>query len=194
MSAKAKPLRARASADDVVREDAATAAPDHLRASVSARKATVAATMRRPKDATVVVDDGETTGPVRVETSGIRVRRTAVDRVDDPPPATGPVLIERVTRAIERELLKIEAIVGGHHLKPQQRTEAERRARTLASLARTLGEVTRLRTEQQKVKPADDDSVPRDLDEFRRTLSRRLEQLVGVAAPVSAAGAERDGA
>ena len=150
--------------------------------------------MRRPKDTTVVVDDGETTGPVRVETSGIRVRRTAVDRVDDPPPAAGPVLIDRVTRAIERELLKIEVIVGGHHLKPQQRTEAERRARTLASLARTLSEVTRLRTEQQKVKPADDDSVPRDLDEFRRTLSRRLEQLVGVTAPGPAAGIERGGA
>jgi hypothetical protein len=48
-------------------------------------------------------------------------------------------LIERVTRAIERELSLIEVIVGGSHLKPQQRTEAERRARTLASLARTLG-------------------------------------------------------
>jgi hypothetical protein len=115
-----------------------------------------------------------------------RIKRTAVERIDDPPPASGALLLERVTRAIERELSLIEVIVGGSHLKPQQRTEAERRARTLASLARTLGEVTRLRAGQEKVKPADDDAVPRDLDEFRHALSRRLEQLVVPAAPVSA--------
>lgn len=119
-----------------------------------------------------------------------RVKRTAVERADDPPPAEGPLLIERVTRAIERELSLIEVIVGGNHLKSHQRTEAERRARTLASLARTLGEVTRLRAGQHKVKPADDDAVPRDLDEFRRTLSRRLEQLVAGPAAVPAPGHE----
>ena len=50
----------------------------------------------------------------------------------------------------------------------------------------TLGEVTRLRAGQHKVNPADDDAVPRDLDEFRRALSRRLEQLVAAPAPDSA--------
>ncbi|WP_347265307.1 hypothetical protein [Nitrobacter sp.] len=151
----------------------------------------MAATTRYVDDAPVILDeddDAAKAGLSRQRTRGTaarrkdqpspRVKRTAVERLDDPPPATGALLIERVTRAIERELSLIEVIVGGNHLKPQQRTEAERRARTLASLARTLGEVTRLRAGQEKVKPADDDAVPRDLDEFRRALSRRLEQMV----------------
>ncbi len=116
-------------------------------------------------------------------------RRTAVERLDDPPPASGAALIERVSRAVERELSQIEVIVGGHHVKPAQRTEAERRARTLASLAKTLGEVMRLRMQDQKVKPADDD-VPRDLDEFRQELSRRLERMVRSREAVSAGGDE----
>ena len=145
----------------------------------------MAATTRYVDDAPVILDeddDAAKAGLSRQRTRGTaarrkdqpspRVKRTAVERLDDPPPATGALLIERVTRAIERELSLIEVIVGGNHLKPQQRTEAERRARTLASLARTLGEVTRLRAGQEKVKPAD------DLDEFRRALSRRLEQMV----------------
>ncbi len=161
------------------------------RAAVAARKATVAATTRYVDDVPIMVDEDDgaakaglnrqrarRTAVRRKDQPSPRIKRTAVERVDDPPPATGALLIERVTRAIERELSLIEVIVGGSHLKPQQRTEAERRARTLASLARTLGEVTRLRAGQEKVKPADDDAVPRDLDEFRRALSRRLEQMV----------------
>jgi CRP-like cAMP-binding protein len=157
----------------------------------------------RCADGSVVVDENDSaakdqltkqrvrrTSARRKDEPSARLKRTAVERIDDPPPVTGFVLIERVTRAIERELSLIEIIVGGNHLKPQQRTEAERRARTLASLARTLGEVTRLRAGQQKAKPADDDAVPRDLDEFRRTLSRRLEQLV--AAPASVPDREHE--
>ncbi|MEH6951049.1 hypothetical protein V4R08_06825 [Nitrobacter sp. NHB1] len=159
----------------------------------------MATTLRHADETPVVIDEHDDaaqaglrkqrirrTSARRKDEPSPRVKRTAVERIDDPPPATGALLIERVTRAIERELSLIEIIVGGSHLKPQQRTEAERRARTLASLARTLSEVTRLRASEQKVKPADDDAVPRDLDEFRRALSRRLEQLVAAPAPAPA--------
>ena len=107
-------------------------------------------------------------------------KRTAVDRLTDPPPAAGAALIERVSRAIERELTQIEVIVGGSHVQHKQRTEAERRARTLASLARTLREVMLLRAGEKKEK-ADDDAVPRDLSELRLALARRLDQLVADA-------------
>jgi hypothetical protein len=68
----------------------------------------------------------------------------AVERDADLPPATCIALVERITRAVERELSQIEAIVGGHHVEPALRAEAERRARTLASLAHTLTEVRKM--------------------------------------------------
>lgn len=120
-------------------------------------------------------------------------RRTAVDMaadaaglLPDQPPAISMVV--RVSDAIERELSKIERIIGSRMV-PAQRIEAESRARVLASLARTLKEVMRLREQERgagddTTKAADDDAVPRDLDEFRRELSRRLEGLVAGTAPV----------
>ena len=121
-----------------------------------------------------------------------RARRvTAVDLAamspaTDQPPASS--LVERVSDAIERELTKIERIVGSPvRLHQARRIETESRARVLASLARTLKEVMRLREHERAgddtAKAADDDAVPRDLDEFRRELSRRLEGLVEGRAP-----------
>lgn len=106
-------------------------------------------------------------------------KRSAVERLDDPPPAPVAVMLGRVSLAIERELTQIERIVGGIRTKPAERTEAERRARTLASLARTLREVMQLRAGEEKKQ--DDDAVPRDISEFRRQLARRLEQLAAEA-------------
>ena len=118
--------------------------------------------------------------------SRVSHRRSAVDRLDDPKPANPESsLVERVSNAIERELSKIETIIGVSHVPPVLRTEAESRARVLASLARTLKEVMRLREQErnaceEKTKAADD-SIPRDLDELRSELARRLEVLVGEA-------------
>jgi hypothetical protein len=125
-------------------------------------------------------------------------KQTATDIAAVPPPGETPAgsMVERVSNAIERELSKIEHIVGNpSRLYPAQRIETESRARVLASLARTLKEVMRLRDQERgagddTTKAADDDAVPRDLDEFRRELSRRLEGLVESAAPVSDRGDE----
>ncbi|MBN8975298.1 MAG: hypothetical protein J0I08_02355 [Rhizobiales bacterium] len=161
--------------------------------TVAERKATVAKTQRLVDETPLVVDDGdqvaktkiamlrEAKAKARAPDHQGRARRSAVERVNDPPPAAGQALIARVSRAIERELTQIEAIVGGHYVAPRQRTEAERRARTLASLARTLREVTTLRLSEKKEKREDDDAVPRDLGELRLALARRLDQLVADA-------------
>jgi len=105
--------------------------------------------------------------------------------------------IARVQRAIERELEKIEAIIGDDDVPGTERT-----ARTLAVLARTLKDVaqinaaktksktkTKLKSDQQDTAEPDEKRMPRDLDEFRRELAQRLDALVAGAA---AAGAERD--
>jgi hypothetical protein len=118
--------------------------------------------------------------------TGVRVgnRRSAVDRLNDPPPEqdTSAALLARVSTAIERELSRIEILVGDGRARP---AGAESRARVLASLARTLKEVMHLREQQagaedERAKAADDD-MPRDIDAFRHELARRLEILVGEA-------------
>ena len=116
-------------------------------------------------------------------------RRSALERLDDPPPAPLPTLLNRVSRAIERELTQIELIVGGTRVLPRHRTEAERRARTLASLARTLREVMQLRESEEKCEE-DDDALPRDIDELRAKLAQRLDELVADAKAVHPGAAQ----
>jgi hypothetical protein len=146
-------------------------------AAVEKRKQTLAANRVDVGPEPVAVDLQDEPARAAIAKRQVLGRRTATERAGDPPPAAGIALVERVTRAVERELSQIEVIVGGHHVKPAQRTEAERRARTLASLARTLTEVRKLRAEENKQNPHHDDG-PEDVDEFRRALSEKLDRLV----------------
>jgi hypothetical protein len=92
------------------------------------------------------------------------------------------VLLERVSGAIEDELNQIESMVSGRLVPLRQNGHAERRARMLASLARTLREVMQLRAGEEKAQ-RDDDAVPRDINELRRELASRLERIVAETAP-----------
>lgn len=100
--------------------------------------------------------------------------------------SAGPVgLTLRVQRVVERELDAIDQILGA--IGAADAVEAERSARTLASLARALKEVMRLAAPDESADAdADDDPVPRDLDEFRRELARRIEALAGDTAAETA--------
>jgi hypothetical protein len=105
-----------------------------------------------------------------------------------------PAITRRVQLAIARELARIEAIIDDPSA-PLAHSDAERTARTLATLARTLKEITQLgvlkkkakanKTSSGKSKSKHDESMPRDLDEFRRELAQRLDALVAGSAPAS---------
>ena len=97
------------------------------------------------------------------------------------PAATPAALAARVQRVVERELDAIDQVLS--ILGAADQAEAERSARTLASLARALKEVMRLTApELTPEADEDDDGGPRDLEEFRRELARRLEALAAGAA------------
>lgn len=119
------------------------------------------------------------------KTSGAKkamVKKAVSRRAADP--------LERVQRAIERELEKIEAIVGTDEAQGGERT-----ARTLAVLARTLKDVAQIsaagaakakagkaaktaKTTKVAGSETDDDRMPRDLEQFRTELAKRLDALV----------------
>ncbi len=158
----------------------------------TAKPARTRITIEPPQNLKIDADDDAAIDAVARATANSQTsarvtgRRSAVDRLGDPPPvSTESSLVERVSNAIERELSKIETIIGVARVAPVLRSEAESRARVLASLARTLKEIMRLReqeraADEEKTKVADD-AIPRDLDELRSELARRLEILVGEA-------------
>jgi len=90
-----------------------------------------------------------------------------------------PSAIERIERLVEKELAAEEAARAQLGLLPRLPADAERSARTLATLTQTLQALARLRC---GLPPDggfdDDDDMPRDLDEFRRDLARRIDAFV----------------
>lgn len=92
-------------------------------------------------------------------------------------------LIDRVRSAVETEISKIEDVlrrVEGVHLRS---SDAERAARTLATLVRTLKELAALEMPDGKREGKQGDSSDeasdefRDLEGFRRSLAERLDRL-----------------
>jgi hypothetical protein len=118
----------------------------------------------------------------------VRGATAAVATAETPMPATGvadPVspqqraaLAQRIQNVVEREMTVIERAVGV--LGPSNEAEAERTVRTLAGISRTLREIAALNRPDEVAPPdeADDDPVPRDLDEFRNELARRIRGFV----------------
>ena len=84
----------------------------------------------------------------------------------------------RIQNVVEREMTVVERVVG--LLGPADEAEAERTMRTLAGISRTLREITALNQPDEVTPPdeTDDDPIPRDIDEFRNELARRINALI----------------
>lgn len=105
--------------------------------------------------------------------------RAEVVTINDPvSPQQRMALALRIARIVECEMDAAERIVNT--IKPSDQIEAEHGARTLASVARTLREIHALNQPDEATPPdeTDDDPVPRDIDEFRNELARRIHALI----------------
>lgn len=117
------------------------------------------------------------------EVAAAQVSAPASEQPTSEPPAAPPVPADRVAIAariatvVERELDAVERVLKV--IGPNNQVEAERSARTLASIGRALREIAAF-NESHEVTPddADDDAVPRDIDEFRNELARRINEFV----------------
>jgi transposase-like protein len=88
-------------------------------------------------------------------------------------------LVARLWRTAEAQVCDIEDRLARHRQQPDDR---ERDARTLAVLVKTMRELAALDGSRDGgASPADsehDDGGPRDLEEFRRELARRMEAII----------------
>jgi len=106
--------------------------------------------------------------------------------VDAAPPAVidDRTIVLRLQRAAARVLPAIEAIVAKLGAAPMPPREMEQAARALGSLTRTLRELNALLSQRQAA-VADDDEVPRDINEFRLAMARRIEAFIARKGPVN---------
>jgi hypothetical protein len=117
---------------------------------------------------------GNKLAPIPQRRPGVRVRHRAGSRAS---------LITRMWRTAERQVEEIEdrLAVAGLEI-----AERESNARTLAIVVKTLRELEAVdeaeKSRKGKKQPSDDDidddPVPRDMDEFRNELARRINALV----------------
>jgi hypothetical protein len=118
--------------------------------------------------------------------------------------ASAPVLPEQTSAELPADFAnRLQRIINAHCdavertlrvVNPQNDAEAERSTRTLATIARAVAEITATANTAGRTTPneADDDPVPRDIDEFRYALARRIrgfiEQRQKSAAGISGPG------
>jgi hypothetical protein len=120
--------------------------------------------------------DGEQPEPIvlRSHRSGEFARKRTTRRA----------LTRRLWRAAERQVCEVEERFALAEREPGER---ERDARILAVLVRTLRELSDFDAEEtrQKAEAAadNDDAIPRNLDELRRELSRRMDRMAAATAP-----------
>ncbi len=116
---------------------------------------------------------------------------SAIERIEQLPGGGNPTAIERIEHLVVQQIEAEEAARAQLGGKRRAATASERSARTLATLTQTLHALQRLRAgalpDQETLH---DDDLPRDIDEFRRDLARRIDAFV--ASRTDAADADGD--
>jgi hypothetical protein len=125
---------------------------------------------------------GQELAPIPLRRAGAHSRARAVSR---------KALVERLWRTAERQVEEIEERLAAAGLQPSER---EGNARMLATVVKTLRELSAIdKAHKPRRKEApndnDDDPVPRDIDEFRRVLARRIEALIAARTDSGGTGA-----
>ncbi len=94
-------------------------------------------------------------------------------------PVEKETLIDRVRAAVEREIVAIDAVLARVEGARLRSTDAERAARTLATLVKTLREVAALQRDEKPEPESGEGNQNefRDLEEFRAELAERLDRL-----------------
>lgn len=124
--------------------------------------------------------DGEIDDDPQSRLPPIPRRRVVVGKRRRPLKGDRVSLVNRLWRTAERQVRDIEQRLAQDCQEPSER---ERDARVLAVLVKTLRDLAAFDAaahssgEKTEANDADDDPVPRDLDELRRELSRRLERI-----------------
>lgn len=100
----------------------------------------------------------------------------ADDKAQPPDPAMPLPFAAQLRRVIDAQMQVAERTL--RVLGPASAAEAERTARILATVSRTVQDITATAKGHMPADDADDDAVPRDIDEFRNELARRIRGLV----------------
>jgi hypothetical protein len=109
------------------------------------------------------------------------------DRSTDPDTPVADSIAARLEAAVEKELRKLESLRGESAPRGKRSAEAERIARTLATLTETLFKVRRLR-EPGSISGSNDDDLPSDADGFRINLAHRIDVFVRSRTDASVSG------
>jgi hypothetical protein len=101
----------------------------------------------------------------------------AENGTDPDSPRDAVSVADRLEAALEKELCKVESLRGESGPRGKRSVEAERIARTLATLTETLFKVRRLR-HPGNISGSNDDDLPSDADGFRLALAHRIDVFV----------------
>ena len=137
---------------------------------------------RRRYSSGIAADSGEPIRPAAGATPLVekiaRADAAAPGEVKAVTPELRAALYARIYRAALQQMDAIDSVQ--QTLRPGQAAESERTVRIVATINKMLIEIAALNKPDETTPPDEttDDSVPRDIDEFRNELARRINAIV----------------